>query len=54
MRVSSHSVNDTKWLEYFENTRGIPKSIGVRLGLICLIVRDNYLVQVFYFYLLLK
>ena len=38
-RVSSQSINDTIWLEYFEDARGIPKYIGVRLGLVCLIVK---------------
>ena len=26
-------MNDTVWLEYFEDARRIPKSVGVRLGL---------------------
>ena len=38
MGVSSHGMNDTIWLEYFEDARGIPKCVGVRLGLVCLIV----------------
>ena len=26
-------MTDTRWLEYFEDVKGISKSIGVRLGL---------------------
>ena len=32
--VSSHGMNDTRWLEYFEDARGIPKFVGVRLSLV--------------------
>ena len=32
-------MNDTIWFEYFEDGREIPKLVGVKLDLVCLIVR---------------